>query len=486
MHDHPQPKIEVEVESSSELEAEEGAAGLPNPRSAPRQIKRMRTANAHVPSLSERAGSFEECEDVASILLNLKQAVICSSSSSSLAPFDDFSDYNTSSQYPALNHDISHHKERHGSVASLDSNHLPGIEEEDEEYLLNDDDDDWFDSGASVKSTTFLKKAPSGTACIKHKRWKKRCPEDCPMRNGLSSTTMSEEEELQLAMDDPCSPFPSELMVGMDSESELGESDFDEEEAKESDEDSNHSDMASSDLQSPVANHHRKRMHNDILYSPPSFSSGLQKSKGRSGRSFISSSTIACERHTILHARCPPNCSGRRPARPHPRSKRRDSSDQEEQSPPPQPLQQEEAVIISVPQRRSTVKEDDYFYSFSSDEEFTIMPNSSMKKASSRSSKPLPQGDTAPIKRINSAKTNSIRNRSNGTNGRSSRKYLPSACDRHKILHARCPANCPERIARDEQLLSTHQLTESPQSPESISHQSSNCDENLNQGEEYL
>lgn len=33
-------------------------------------------------------------------------------------------------------------------------------------------------------------------------------------------------------------------------------------------------------------------------------------------------STIACERHTILHARCPQNCPDRRPARPHPRSKK--------------------------------------------------------------------------------------------------------------------------------------------------------------------
>ena len=30
------------------------------------------------------------------------------------------------------------------------------------------------------------KKAPSGTACEKHKRWKKRCPEDCPMRKQKS------------------------------------------------------------------------------------------------------------------------------------------------------------------------------------------------------------------------------------------------------------------------------------------------------------
>jgi len=28
-------------------------------------------------------------------------------------------------------------------------------------------------------------------------------------------------------------------------------------------------------------------------------------------------------------------------------------------------------------------------------------------------------------------------------------KYLPQACDRHKLLHARCPANCPDRLKRD-------------------------------------
>jgi len=28
-------------------------------------------------------------------------------------------------------------------------------------------------------------------------------------------------------------------------------------------------------------------------------------------------------------------------------------------------------------------------------------------------------------------------------------KYLPQACERHKLLHARCPANCPDRLKRD-------------------------------------
>jgi len=28
-------------------------------------------------------------------------------------------------------------------------------------------------------------------------------------------------------------------------------------------------------------------------------------------------------------------------------------------------------------------------------------------------------------------------------------KYLPQACERHRLLHARCPANCPDRIKRD-------------------------------------
>lgn len=29
------------------------------------------------------------------------------------------------------------------------------------------------------------------------------------------------------------------------------------------------------------------------------------------------------------------------------------------------------------------------------------------------------------------------------------RKYLPQACERHKLLHAKCPANCPDRLKRD-------------------------------------
>jgi len=36
---------------------------------------------------------------------------------------------------------------------------------------------------------------------------------------------------------------------------------------------------------------------------------------------------------------------------------------------------------------------------------------------------------------------------------RTGRKYLPQACDRHKLLHAKCPANCPDRIRRDQEMV---------------------------------
>lgn len=80
-------------------------------------------------------------------------------------------------------------------------------EVEDFEDDLDDEDDEWVESERVVSPSTTnsgqrnqqnrtgpRKKAPSGTACDKHKvttsvvtlscaqRWKKRCPDDCPMR----------------------------------------------------------------------------------------------------------------------------------------------------------------------------------------------------------------------------------------------------------------------------------------------------------------
>jgi hypothetical protein len=41
-------------------------------------------------------------------------------------------------------------------------------------------------------------------------------------------------------------------------------------------------------------------------------------------------------------------------------------------------------------------------------------------------------------------------------------KYLPQACERHKMLHARCPATCIDRIRRDAALGITTSAVSTP------------------------
>jgi hypothetical protein len=111
--------------------------------------------------------------------------------------------------------------------------------------------------------------------------------------------------------------------------------------------------------------------------------------------------TVACARHTLLHARCPPNCNERRPAKPHPRAKKYKLDEEEE----------EEVEKLRLDFER---KEHEH-------KKMKLKGKRSLKKSNNSSTRP----------------------------GRTGRKYLPQACERHKLLHARCPANCPDRIARD-------------------------------------
>lgn len=139
--------------------------------------------------------------------------------------------------------------------------------------------------------------------------------------------------------------------------------------------------------------------------------------------------TIACEYHTQLHARCPPNCPERRPARPHPRSKKSQLVEEEYED---QPKKQD--TPRSSDSEIPLILDEDEDYE-ESDSKFSRL--SSSKK--SRSNKKNPSSRSV---------------------GRTGRKYLPQACDRHKLLHAKCPANCPDRIARDQKLLGTQDMIE--------------------------
>lgn len=135
--------------------------------------------------------------------------------------------------------------------------------------------------------------------------------------------------------------------------------------------------------------------------------------------------TIACEYHTQLHARCPPNCPERRPARPHPRSKKAKLVPEDYEEPIHEtPLKKPETPRHSDSEILMILDED---------EDYEESDSKSSRLSSSKKSR--------------SKKANASR-----SVGRTGRKYLPQACDRHKLLHAKCPANCPDRIARDQKM----------------------------------
>lgn len=80
--------------------------------------------------------------------------------------------------------------------------------DDDDYYQEEDDDDEWMENRNNVIGVPRSevgpriprKKAPSGTACEKHKRWKKRCPDDCPMRKAKTrrSGKMTRSQSMEL------------------------------------------------------------------------------------------------------------------------------------------------------------------------------------------------------------------------------------------------------------------------------------------------
>jgi len=72
----------------------------------------------------------------------------------------------------------------------------------------------------------------------------------------------------------------------------------------------------------------------------------------------------------------------------------------------------------------SFTAEEDTYYGKTYEADFEKSPRSQLKNMSEKKSPKTP--------------------RAKGT-----RKYLPQACERHKLLHAKCPANCPDRLKRD-------------------------------------
>jgi len=139
-------------------------------------------------------------------------------------------------------------------------------------------------------------------------------------------------------------------------------------------------------------------------------------------------STIACEKHTLLHARCPSNCCDRRPAKP--RLKKR-KSEKEKQKIENQKIDNQKIENQKIENQIDQVHEPS-----SVEQDINISLQSqpdSIEDSINFEGKPSFQSRRTKIK----SKANSPR------------KYLPSACERHKGLHTRCPSNCMDRLKRD-------------------------------------
>jgi hypothetical protein len=198
-------------------------------------------------------------------------------------------------------------------------------------------------SSPTTGSRVPRKKAPSGTACEKHKRWKKRCPDDCPMRKPKNRrataeilaptsrkpmTKMNHQPEehdymalLQMSMMQTKRELPSVFASDVvpefisrtpspDSEGDVVADEIDGrkrmrritkpryDDMIEEDEDA--FDLKDSDGSSPSSP--------DISYSGRNKKQRAVNNKSRTGRKYLPS---ACDRHKLLHAKCPANCPDR-------------------------------------------------------------------------------------------------------------------------------------------------------------------------------
>jgi hypothetical protein len=298
------------------------------------------------------------------------------------------------------------------------------------------------------------RKAPNGSACERHKRWKKRCPDNCSFKQDSKGTTqihyplplsisyqedpvekvVHQTEKLIAALhNDNWETAASTLFnTIMDLKSD-GVVSFDKIESKTAP--SNRFEcmemvtLVMSQLQNIQENRYtdinasrgRRSMsptfEGELCHDQPTNYLYTECSPNGKKRNFETLTqtdskktaqygteegkrcqTIACEFHTVLHARCPTNCPDRRPARA--RESVRESTG---------------ARVIKKPRKN---------------DESSSESESESERAQ----------DGKKYKKIKSRKF---------IGSRVGRKYLPQACENHKLLHARCPANCPDRLARD-------------------------------------
>eukprot|EP01119_Soliformovum_irregulare_P013787 TRINITY_DN3707_c0_g1_i1.p1 TRINITY_DN3707_c0_g1~~TRINITY_DN3707_c0_g1_i1.p1 ORF type:complete len:331 (+),score=86.59 TRINITY_DN3707_c0_g1_i1:261-1253(+) len=162
---------------------------------------------------------------------------------------------------------------------------------EGDAYVEEDEDDDWQVANPPTKISR--RKAPSGTACEKHKKWKKRCPADCPNRKRAhvpKSNSSPPSGKKSSAVSSPVSPKKVDAFTrykGRYNPPELTDSIYEE-----------------------TFSSSRRSTRNESRSSPKSSDYTFDNDEVISSkRRYL---VGACERHRAQHTRCPPECPYRK------------------------------------------------------------------------------------------------------------------------------------------------------------------------------
>jgi len=313
----------------------------------------------------------------------------------------------------------------------------------DEDYFQEDDDEEWMEikpTSPSIPLSPSLspfkgsveyndntlpqfslnsaqrKKAPSGSACDKHKRWKKRCPEDCPMRRRKSSSFYLQngikEEEGKLIRDqkDQIARLMDESIKYIDSH----------------------------DLEKSAKSLVKIVSLLELNTPTHSFVEPLSKTACvtiiRSSLERLDSNIDALDEFGIdlkeelykrLNAIEQEGCVELRKGMEAEIELEAEEDDNEKAQVYPK----------DMARRSLNRREDDFIYEdevLEDDVEFEGQESGAYKYKGQSQSKTVQKNRGKYMGR-----------------GKVRSKYLPQACDRHKLLHARCPANCPDRLKRD-------------------------------------
>jgi len=298
-----------------------------------------------------------------------------------------------------------------------------------DELGSEEDDDEWMEgrvlgpnsphitsytSDGTPKSSR--KKAPSGSACEKHKRWKKRCPDDCPMRKPKFRKRKA------------ISDLTSQMIEGKRFATKTEQQPL----------------IRSQSL--PVV--HSK----DSLCTPTSDPDTPHTAPGSPGSaSNTTTDYIALIRESMEQLKREFNYDNI-------------SDDIEQQIRDRVNIELSTAGANEIEQAfiRKRMREDDLKERKNAYPDSDGSDDSSMSELTGDEFTPVDsmQLDSAPVPK----QKKSSSGKKSKSKSRSGRKYLPAACDRHKALHAKCPANCPDRIKRDlEQTVRPVEETKLPQ-----------------------